>query len=101
MRAPRRAAGRPNPARSSAAGTAAWPILARVELPLAWSLVLVVTALWNLLVWPRFGQRVARDPRARDASGRATTFLRVHAVLIAVSLGLAGAVGVLGVLTLG
>jgi hypothetical protein len=75
-------------------------ILGGVKLPLAWSLVLVVTALWNLLIWPRFLQRITRDPRARDASGRATTFLRVHVVLIGVSLLLAVAVGVLGVLTL-
>lgn len=72
-----------------------------MELPLAWSLVLIVTGLWNLLIWPRFLQRVARDPRARDSAGRATAFLRVHAVLIGVSLVLALAVGVLGVLTLG
>lgn len=72
-----------------------------VELPLVWSLVLIVTALWNLLIWPRFLQRITRDSRARDSAGRATTFLRVHVVLIAVSLALALAVGVLGVLTLG
>jgi hypothetical protein len=71
-----------------------------VVLPLGWSLVLVVTGLWNLLIWPRFLQRVTRDPRARDASGAATTFLRVHVVLIAVSLVLALAVGTLGVITL-
>ncbi|WP_298458555.1 SCO4848 family membrane protein [uncultured Cellulomonas sp.] len=71
-----------------------------MELPLAWSLVLVLTAGWNLLIWPRFWQRIARDPRSRDAAGRATTFRTVHAVLIAVSLALALAVGVLGVLTL-
>ena len=71
-----------------------------MELPLVWSLVLLVTAGWNLLVWPRFLQRVVRDPRARDTSGRATAFLRVHVALVTVSLLLAVAVGVLGVLTL-
>jgi len=71
-----------------------------VELPLVWSLVLVLTALWNLLIWPRFWQRIAKDPRSRDASGRASRFLTVHSVLIGVSLVLALAVGVLGVLTL-
>ncbi|WNB85459.1 SCO4848 family membrane protein [Cellulomonas sp. ATA003] len=71
-----------------------------MELPVAWSVVLVLTALWNLLIWPRFWQRIARDPRSRDASGRPTRFRTVHAVLIAVSLALAVAVGVLGVLTL-
>ena len=71
-----------------------------MELPVVWSVVLLVTAAWNLLVWPRFLQRVARDPRARDADGRATRFLTVHVVLVVVSLALAAAVGVLGVLTL-
>ena len=71
-----------------------------VELPVAWSVVLLVTAAWNLLIWPRFLQRIAKDPRSRDADGSATRFLTVHVVLIAVSLALALAVGVLGVLTL-
>lgn len=71
-----------------------------MELPLALSLVLVVSALWNLLIWPRFLQRIRNDPRARDASGRPTAFLRVHVVLIGVSLLLAVLVGVVGVLTL-
>jgi hypothetical protein len=71
-----------------------------VQLPVAWAVVLVVTALWNLLIWPRFFQRVAKDPRARDAAGRPTRFYTVHAVLIGVSLLLALAVGVLGVVAL-
>lgn len=71
-----------------------------MDLPLAWSILLVVTALWNLLIWPRFWQRIAKDPRSRDADGRATRFLTVHAALIGVSLVLGVAVGVLGVLTL-
>ncbi|WP_251151651.1 SCO4848 family membrane protein [Cellulosimicrobium sp. Marseille-Q4280] len=71
-----------------------------MELPLAWSLVLVLTGVWNLVIWPRFWQRIAKDPRSRDADGRATRFLTVHAVLIGVSLALGVAVGVLGVVTL-
>lgn len=71
-----------------------------MELPLAWSVVLVVTGLWNLLIWPQFLRRIAADPRARDSTGKATSFLRAHLVLIGVSLVLAVAVGVLGVLTL-
>jgi hypothetical protein len=70
-----------------------------VELSLGWSVLLLVTALWNLLIWPRFWQRVAKDPRSRDGAGRATRFLTVHAVLIGVSMVLALAVGVLGVIT--
>jgi len=71
-----------------------------VNLPVAWSVVLILTGLWNLLVWPRFWQRIAADPRSRDADGRATRFRTVHAVLVVVSLALGTAVGVLGVLTL-
>ncbi len=71
-----------------------------MDLPLPWSLLLVLTAGWNLLIWPRFLMRIVKDPRARDAAGSPTTFLVVHVVLITVSLALAVAVGVLGVLTL-
>ncbi|GGM16561.1 SCO4848 family membrane protein [Promicromonospora citrea] len=71
-----------------------------MNLPVAWSVVLILTGLWNLLVWPRFWQRIAADPRSRDADGRATRFRTVHAVLVVVSLALGTAVGVLGVLTL-
>ncbi len=71
-----------------------------LSLPVGWSLLLLVTAAWNLLVWPRFFQRVAADPRSRDDAGRRTRFYTVHAVLIAVSLALALAVGVLGARTL-
>jgi hypothetical protein len=71
-----------------------------VELPVAWSVVLVLTGLWNLLIWPRFWQRIAKDPRSRDTGGRPTRFLQVHAVLIGVSIALGVAVGVLGALTL-
>jgi hypothetical protein len=71
-----------------------------VDIPVGWSVVLLATAAWNLLIWPRFWQRIAADPRSRDADGRATKFLTVHSVLIAVSLALALAVGVLGVISL-
>ncbi|GAA2721643.1 SCO4848 family membrane protein [Cellulomonas aerilata] len=71
-----------------------------MELPLSWSLVLVLAGLWNLLIWPRFLGRILKDPRSRDAGGRPTRFLRVHAVLIGVSMLLALAVGTLGVIGL-
>ncbi|WP_419705998.1 SCO4848 family membrane protein [Promicromonospora sp. NFX87] len=71
-----------------------------MEISVGWSVVLLATAAWNLLIWPRFWQRIAADPRSRDADGRATKFLTVHSVLIAVSLALALAVGVLGVISL-
>ncbi|VTR77669.1 SCO4848 family membrane protein [Cellulomonas hominis] len=71
-----------------------------MELPVAWSVVLLVAGAWSLLVWPRFGARIVRDPRSRDAQGRATRFLTVHLVLIGVSMALGLAVLLLGVLTL-
>jgi len=49
------------------------------------AVLLFVNAAFNVIVWPRFYKRVASDPRARDADGKATTFLKVHAVLIALA----------------
>lgn len=71
-----------------------------MELPVAWSVVLVVAGAWSLVVWPQFWRRVAKDPRSRDEAGRPTRFLTVHAVLVTVSLVLGAAVALLGVLTL-
>lgn len=56
---------------------------------IALAVLLFLNAAFNVLVWPRFYARVARDPRARDADGKATAFLRVHAVLIGIALVLA------------
>lgn len=53
------------------------------------SILLIVNAVFNALVWPQFYKRVARDPRARDENGKATAFLTVHAVLIAMALTIA------------
>jgi len=62
-----------------------------------WSVFLIVAAAWSLVVWPQFLKRVRNDPRARDADGRATTFLTVHVVLVTVSLVLAVGVAVVGI----
>jgi hypothetical protein len=51
--------------------------------------LLLANAVFNVVVWPRFYPRIANDPRARDAAGKATAFLIVHTVLIAVALLLA------------
>ena len=71
-----------------------------MDLPVAWSLLLLATAIWNFVIWPPFLRRIAKDERSRGVDGRPTTFLRVHTVLIAISFSLAVAVGVLGILTL-
>ncbi|MEO6309222.1 MAG: hypothetical protein ABIO33_00875 [Leifsonia sp.] len=66
------------------------------------ALLLIVNAAWNFVVWPQFYKRVSRDSRARDASGKPTKFLLVHAVLIGISLILAVvslSVGVVALIT--
>jgi uncharacterized membrane protein len=73
-----------------------------MQLPVLAALVLIVAGVWSLVVWPQFLRRVMKDPRARDAAGKATRFLTVHVVLVSISmlLGLATAViGVLGLLS--
>lgn len=64
------------------------------------AIVLFVNALFNVIAWPRFYKRVAADARARDAAGKPTRFLRVHAVLLGIALLLALASLVAGVLLL-
>lgn len=58
-------------------------------MPTTLAVLLIVNAAWNFVVWPQFYKRVSRDARSRDAAGRATKFLIVHAVLIGISLALA------------
>lgn len=67
---------------------------------IALAVVLFVNAAFNVLVWPRFYKRVSMDPRARGADGKATAFLKVHAVLIAVALVLALVSVIVGVAAL-
>lgn len=64
------------------------------------AVVLFLNAAFNVLVWPQFYKRVAKDPRARDSNGKATRFLTVHIVLIAVALLLALVSALLGVAAL-
>lgn len=51
--------------------------------------LLFANAVFNVVVWPRFYPRIAKDPRARDAAGKPTPFLVVHTVLVAIALALA------------
>ncbi|MCZ4303094.1 SCO4848 family membrane protein [Microbacterium oxydans] len=53
------------------------------------AVLLFLNAAFNAVVWPQFYKRVAKDPRARDENGKATPFLTVHVVLIAIALALA------------
>ncbi|WP_454138415.1 SCO4848 family membrane protein [Microbacterium paulum] len=62
--------------------------------------LLFLNALFNVVAWPRFYGRVAKDPRAHDAVGRPTRFLIVHAVLIGIALLLAAASAVAAIVAL-
>jgi len=66
----------------------------------ALAVLLFVNAAFNAIVWPQFYKRVAKDPRAKDAQGKATAFLKVHAVLIAVALVIAFVSLLLGIVAL-
>ncbi|MBU1588852.1 MAG: hypothetical protein KKH51_13035 [Actinobacteria bacterium] len=64
------------------------------------ALLLILNGVFNIVVWPTFFRRVLKDPRARDAAGRPTRFLIVHAVIIGIALLLAVAsivVAIIGV----
>jgi hypothetical protein len=61
-----------------------------------WAAFLMAVGVWTWVIWPRFGLAIYRDDRAFDA-GRPTSFLWVHALLIATSLIVGTIVGVLGV----
>ncbi|GAA1618216.1 SCO4848 family membrane protein [Leucobacter chromiireducens] len=63
-------------------------------------ILLLVNAAYNIIVWPQFWKRVAKDPRARDEQGRATRFLTVHAVLIGIALLIAVLSAIAGALVL-
>ncbi|ALV40436.1 hypothetical protein AU252_03995 [Pseudarthrobacter sulfonivorans] len=67
-------------------------------LPLFAAVVLIIAGLWSLVVWPQFLRRVMKDPRARDAAGKATKFLTVHVVLVSISMVLGAATAVIGVM---
>jgi uncharacterized membrane protein len=64
------------------------------------AILLLVNAVWNTIVWPQFYKRVSKDTRARDAAGKPTKFLIVHAVLIGISLLIALVSAVFGVIGL-
>ncbi|WIE63769.1 hypothetical protein DEI99_010955 [Curtobacterium sp. MCLR17_036] len=62
------------------------------------AVVLFLGAVFNVITWPRFFQRVANDTRARDAAGKPTTFYTVHLVLLLVALAIAVASILAGIL---
>jgi hypothetical protein len=68
-----------------------------MEIPALLAWVLIIAGVWSLVVWPQFLRRVMKDPRARDAAGKATKFLTVHFVLVAVSMVLGAATAGIGI----
>ena len=68
-----------------------------MELPVFAALVLVIAGLWSLVVWPQFLRRVMKDPRSRDANGKATRFLTVHVILVSISMLLGAATAAIGI----
>ena len=64
------------------------------------AILLLVNAAFNVLVWPTFYRRIAQDPRARDANGKATRFLIVNSVLIGAALLLAAVSAVAAIVCL-
>ena len=71
-----------------------------MQLPLFAALLLIISGAWSLAVWPQFLRRVMKDPRARDAAGKATKFLTVHLVLVTISMVLGAATAVIGLLAI-
>ena len=71
-----------------------------MDVPAFIALVLIVSGVWSLVVWPQFLRRVMKDPRARDAAGKATKFLTVHVVLVVVSMVLGAATAGIGIAAL-
>jgi hypothetical protein len=67
-----------------------------VTLSRNWSIFLTAVGVWTWLIWPRFGLAIVDDDRSFD-DGRPTSFLIVHAVLIAASLAIGTTTGILGV----
>ncbi|WP_104172672.1 SCO4848 family membrane protein [Arthrobacter sp. Y81] len=68
-----------------------------MQLPVALAWILIIAGIWSLVVWPQFLRRVMKDPRARDAAGKATRFLTVHVVLVSVSMLLGAATAAIGI----
>ncbi len=71
-----------------------------MNLPTPLALILILSGIWSLIVWPPFLRRILKDPRSRDESGRRTRFLTVHVMLVSTSMILGAATAVIGVRTL-
>ncbi|HEX5997252.1 MAG TPA: hypothetical protein VFY84_19100 [Jiangellales bacterium] len=65
-----------------------------------WALFLAGVGAWTWVIWPRFAIAIWNDPRSWSGGvvghGAPTGFLWVHGLLIAASLAVGSAVGILG-----
>ncbi|MEV4715273.1 hypothetical protein [Micromonospora sp. NPDC049374] len=65
-----------------------------------WAVFLTGVGIWTWVIWPRFAVAIWNDPRSWSSgvvgAWPATAFLWVHALLIAASLAIGTAVGLLG-----
>ncbi|MEG3635966.1 SCO4848 family membrane protein [Micromonospora palythoicola] len=65
-----------------------------------WAVFLAGVGIWTWVIWPRFAVAIWNDPRSWSSGvvgdWPATGFLWVHALLIAASLAIGTAVGLLG-----
>ena len=64
------------------------------------AVLLFVSAVFNVVTWPRFFKRVVADPRSRAENGARTPFYTVHLVLVVIGLAIAVASAIVGVLLL-
>ncbi|WP_390891225.1 SCO4848 family membrane protein [Dactylosporangium roseum] len=63
-----------------------------------WAVFLVLVGVWSWVIWPRFAVAIWNDDRSWANGGSTpTSFLWVHALLIAASLAIGTAVAVLGI----
>lgn len=62
--------------------------------------LLLINAFFNIIVWPTFWRRIAKDPRARNDHGKPTRFFVVHAILIGFALLIGAASAVAGIVAL-
>ena len=64
------------------------------------AILLILNGVLNVVTWPTFFRRVAKDPRAKDANGKPTAFLTVHLILFIIGVTLGAVSALAGVLSL-
>jgi len=64
------------------------------------AILLILNGVFNVVTWPTFFRRVAKDPRAKDANGKPTAFLTVHLILFIIGVTLGAVSALAGVLSL-